>query len=149
MENQGGYGFYIDKTLKKLQSIYLQVFKENEIDLSIEQWAILHRIYELGDKASQTEITKTNYRNRASTSRVIAGLVKKKMIKKDRFEGDSKRFKLIVTKKGKSVVNTVEPLVHQLRKIGIQEINTKDFNTFIKVLDQIWTNYDLHEKSLK
>ena len=77
MKQPSGYGFLIDKTLKKLQSIYLYAFKDNGVDLTIEQWAILHRIYELGDEASQTEITKTNYRNRATTSRVISGLVKK------------------------------------------------------------------------
>lgn len=147
MKNHSGYGFYIDKTLKKLQSIYLQVFKEKGIDLTIEQWAILHRIYELGDKASQSEITKTNYRNRATTSRVIAGLVKKELIVKDRFEGDSKRYKLMVTTEGKAIVNTVEPLVHQLRKIGLKNISNKDYNTFIAVLDKIWSNYDQHEKS--
>lgn len=146
MKKPSGYGFYIDKTLKKLQSIYLQSFRENDIDLTIEQWAILHRIYELGDKASQTEITKTNYRNRATTSRVIAGLVNKKLIVKERFAGDSKRYKLTVTQEGKRIVATVEPIMYKLRKIGLKNIDKEDYDVFLSVLENIWENYDAYEQ---
>ncbi len=142
MKQPTGYGFLIDKTLKKLQSIYLKAFKEHGIDLTIEQWAILHRIYVLGDEASQSEITKTNYRNRATTSRVIAGLVIKGMITKDRFDGDSKRYKLTVTKTGHQTIETVEPIMYRLRAVGVKDINQKDYNTFISVLDRIWNNYE-------
>jgi len=142
MKKPSGYGFYIDKTLKKLQSVYLKAFKDNGIDLTIEQWAILHRIYELGEKASQTEITKTNYRNRATTSRVIAGLVKKGLVVKEKFEGDGKRYQLTVTKQGKKIVAKVEPIMYNLREIGVAHIDKNDFQLFLKVLDQIWTNYD-------
>ena len=145
MKQPSGYGFVIDKTLKKLQSIYLQAFKEHDVDLTIEQWAILHRIHLLGNEASQSEITKTNYRNRATTSRVIAGLVKKGLITKDRFEGDSKRYKLTVTATGHTVVSIVEPIMYKLRKVGISQINKEDYETFLSVLDQIWDNYDLYE----
>ena len=147
MKQPSGYGFSIDKTLKKLQSIYLQAFKEHGVDLTIEQWAILHRIYELGDKASQTQITKTNYRNRATTSRVIAGLVKKGLITKDRFEGDSKRYKLTVIPKGHKIIKIVEPIMYRLRAVGMTDINQKDYNTFISVLDKIWNNCDSYQQS--
>lgn len=144
MKKTTGYGFLIDKTLKKIQSIYLQAFKEQGIDLTIEQWAILHRIYEMGADASQTEITKTNYRNRATTSRVISGLVNKGLITKDRFEGDSKRYRLTVTDAGHKIVKTVEPIMYKLRAVGMTDINQKDYDTFITVLDKIWNNYEAH-----
>ena len=147
MKQPSGYGFLIDKTLKKLQSIYLQAFKDNGVDLTIEQWAILHRIYELGDEASQTEITKTNYRNRATTSRVISGLVKKELLEKDRFKGDSKRFKLTITPKGHKIIAIVEPIMYRLRDVGVTDINQKDYDTFISVLDKIWNNYESYQQS--
>lgn len=140
------YGFYIDKTLKKLQSIYLQTFKKNAIDLTIEQWAILHRIYQLGENGSQSEITKTNYRNRATTSRVISKLVQKGMVLKERFDGDGKRFKLTVTDNGKQLIERVEPLIINLRNVGVTEIGRQEFSTFISVLDKIWINYNSFEK---
>ena len=147
MKQPSGYGFLIDKTLKKLQSIYLHAFKDNGVDLTIEQWAILHRIYELGDEASQTEITKTNYRNRATTSRVISGLVKKELLIKGRFIGDSKRLKLTITAKGHKIIAIVEPIMYRLRAVGVMDINQKEYDNFISVLDKIWTNCESYQQS--
>lgn len=147
MKQPSGYGFLIDKTLKKLQSIYLHAFKDNGVDLTIEQWAVLHRIYELGDEASQTEITKTNYRNRATTSRVISGLVKKELLVKGRFKGDSKRFKLTITAKGHKIIAIVEPIMYRLRAVGVTDINQKEYDNFISVLDKIWNNCESYQQS--
>ena len=100
MDRTEGFGVYLDRTLKKVQSTFLQVFAENNINLTIEQWVILQKVYLLGDKASQAEISKTNYRNRATTSRVISGLSEKGLLKKQRFDDDQKRFQLALTKAG-------------------------------------------------
>ena len=142
-----GFGFYLDRTLKKIVTVFLQHFKENDIDLTIEQWVILHRIHDLGDDASQVEISKLSYRNRATTSRVISGLAKKSLIQKKRFKGDQKRFKLIVTKKGLQIVKKALPIVEELRAVGYQNINDADFEAFMKVLDQLWENYESIEKA--
>ena len=40
MDRTEGFGVYIDRTLKKVQSTFLQAFAENDIDLTIEQWVI-------------------------------------------------------------------------------------------------------------
>ena len=74
-ENQR-FGIYIERTFKKIISTYQQVFRDNNIDLTIEQWVILQRIDTLGQNASQAEIANTSYRNRATTSRVIEGFAK-------------------------------------------------------------------------
>lgn len=141
-----GFGFYLDRTLKKIVTVFLQHFKNNGIDLTIEQWVILHRIHELGEEASQVEISKLSYRNRATTSRVISGLTKKGLIQKKRFKGDQKRYKLIVTQKGEEIVKKALPIVEDLRAVGYQNINDDDFEAFMKVLDQLWENYESIEK---
>lgn len=140
-----GFGFYLDRTLKTLSSVYIKHFKANSIDLTIEQWVILQRIYELGSEASQVEISKISYRNRATTSRVIGGLISKGLVKKDRFKGDLKRYRLVITSKGNKVVQKVLPITRDLREVGYNNINKKDFDTFLKVLDQLWSNYDEYE----
>ena len=136
------YGYHIDKTLKKIQSSYLKAFADQGIDLTIEQWVILQRIYELGDMASQSEITKTNYRNRATTSRVISGLAAKELIIKDRFDGDFKRYKLVITDLGTEIVRKVLPIVNQLRRIGYKNIEQEESEIFLQVLEKISQNFE-------
>nr|WP_298794051.1 MarR family transcriptional regulator [uncultured Allomuricauda sp.] len=137
-----GIGLHLDLVLRKVQDAYLRKFKELNIDLTIEQWVILYRIYQVGDDVSQSDIVKSNFRNRATTSRVIGGLERKGWITKTRFEGDLKRFKLELTSEGKRVIATVEPHANLLRKQAIKGLNTNEFETFLRVLDQIGENYN-------
>ena len=127
-----GFGFFLDRTLKKIVTVFLHHFKKNGIDLTIEQWVILHRIHDMGDHASQVEISKLSYRNRATTSRVISGLCDRGLVKKKRFKGDQKRFKLTVTKKGQKIIDKALPIVEELRAVGYQNINDEDFASFMK-----------------
>jgi len=136
-----GIGLHLDLVLRKVQDAYLRKFKELEIDLTIEQWVILYRIYQLGKEVSQSDIVKSNFRNRATTSRVIGGLERKGWITKTRFKGDLKRFKLELTSEGKKVIATIEPHANLLRKQAIKGLGKGEFETFLKVLDQIGENY--------
>ncbi len=136
-----GIGLHLDLVLRKVQDAYLRKFQELQLELTIEQWVILYRIYQLGDDASQSDIVKSNFRNRATTSRVIGGLERKGWITKLRFEGDMKRYKLELTKKGRAIIDIVEPYANNLRNQAINGLNVLEFETFLKVLDKIGENY--------
>lgn len=137
-----GIGLHLDLVLRKVQDAYLRKFQELNIDMTIEQWVILHQIYELGDEASQRAIVQSNFRNRATISRVIGGLERKGWINKTRFDGDQKRFKLELTPKGKNIIDMVLPHAFELRRKAIENLDAGEFDTFLKVLDQIGENYD-------
>ncbi len=137
-----GMGLHLDLVLRKIQKAYLLAFDELGVDITIEQWVILYQIQQLGMKASQRDIVKSNFRNRATTSRVIGGLERKGWITKTRFEGDQKRFKLALTPEGQKILDTTLPSAMQLRKLAIKRIDTSEFEIFLKVLDQIGDNYE-------
>lgn len=136
-----GIGLHLDLVLRKVQDAYLRTFQELRIAMTIEQWVILYRIHQLGDNVSQSDIVKSNFRNRATTSRVIGGLERKGWISKSRFKGDMKRFKLELTKEGRKIINTVEPHANKLRNKAIEGLDVVEFETFLKVLDRIGGNY--------
>ncbi|MEZ4810392.1 MAG: MarR family transcriptional regulator [Allomuricauda sp.] len=137
-----GIGLHLDLVLRKIQDAYLRKFEALGVDMTIEQWVILHRIYELGEEASQREIVRSNFRNRATTSRVIGGLERKGWIKKTRFDGDQKRYKLELTTEGQGIIDSVLPHALQLRKLAIKGMDVLEFETFLRVLDQVGDNYE-------
>ena len=137
-----GIGLHLDLVLRKIQNAYLRAFEEIGVEMTIEQWVILHRIYELGDEASQRDIVQSNFRNRATTSRVIGGLERKGWVSKTRFDGDQKRFKLELTTKGQEVIDLVMPKALQLRKLAVKNMEAAEFVSFLQVLDQIGENYE-------
>lgn len=147
MDRTEGFGVYLDRTLKKVQATFMTAFAENDIDLTIEQWVILRRVHLLGPDASQAEISNTNFRNRASTSRVISGLCKKGFLNKSRFRDDQKRFKLVMTPSGQELMARVMPIIREIRKMSIAGIPEEDFDIFLSVLDKIWENYDRYERN--
>ena len=136
-----GIGLHLDLVLRKIQDAYLRLFSSLEVDMTIEQWVILHQVYVLGDEASQREIVQSNFRNRATISRVIGKLEKKGWLTKSRFEGDLKRFKLELTQSGQEVIDLVLPHGKELRKLAVKNIQKEDFETFLKILDQVGDNY--------
>ncbi|UII77004.1 MarR family transcriptional regulator [Flagellimonas sp. HMM57] len=136
-----GIGLHLDMVLRKVQDAYLRKFKELDIELTIEQWVILYRIYQLGEDVSQSDIVKSNFRNRATTSRVIGGLERKGWITKTRFDGDLKRFKLELTAEGRAIILQIEPHANMLREKAVAGLDTVEFETFLKVLDKIGENY--------
>lgn len=137
-----GIGLHLDLVLRKIQDSYLRKFEELGVDMTIEQWVILHQIYELGDEASQRDIVETNFRNRATISRVIGGLERKGWLKKTRFEGDQKRFKLELAPTGKELVEMVLPEAEKLRRRAINNLDSGEFENFLRVLEQIGANYE-------
>nr|WP_299073898.1 MarR family transcriptional regulator [uncultured Allomuricauda sp.] len=137
-----GIGLHLDLVLRKVQDAYLRKFKELGVELTIEQWVILYRIYQLGKDVSQSDIVKSNFRNRATTSRVIGGLERKGWITKTRFKGDLKRFKLELTLKGQDIISKIEPHANLLRKQAVKALDNEEFETFLRVLDKIGDNYE-------
>ncbi|RIV73761.1 MarR family winged helix-turn-helix transcriptional regulator [Flagellimonas aequoris] len=137
-----GMGLHLDLVLRKIQKAYLLAFDALGVDITIEQWVILYQIHQLGEEASQRDIVKSNFRNRATTSRVIGGLERKGWITKTRFEGDQKRFKLALTTEGQKILDLTLPSAMQLRKLAVKQIDSSEFEIFLKVLDQIGDNYE-------
>jgi DNA-binding MarR family transcriptional regulator len=138
-----GIGLHLDVVLRKIQEAYLRKFEELGVEMTIEQWVILHQVYTLGAHASQRDIVQSNFRNRATISRVIGGLERKGWLKKTRFEGDQKRFRLELTPKGQQIIDAVLPEAQILRQRAVQNLNSSEFDTFLRVLNQLSTNYDL------
>lgn len=136
-----GIGLHLDRVLRQIQKRYLSAFAEKDIEITIEQWVLLHKIYECGDHAAQADIVRTDFRNRATTSRVISGLERKGYIRKDRFDGDRKRFRLSLTPEGRELVRQALPLAQELRVLAVEGIDEGEFRVFLRVLEAIRSNY--------
>ena len=142
MDRTKGFGVNLAKTLTKIQQVYVKEFERNHINITIEQWVILQKISQLGKDATQASIVQSNYRNRATTSRLISALCEKGMIIKKRKSDYPNRFKLLLTQKGSELINKATPIVENLRIIAYNDIRKKDFEVFLEVLDKLWNNYD-------
>ncbi len=136
-----GIGFHLDMVLRTIQLAYTQRFREVGVEISVEQWVFLQRIHNKGGEAPQRELVRLNFRNKATTTRLIQGLVKKELLTQQRFEGDRKRFNLVLTEKGLELVQKLEPIAQELRSQAIAGIDESQWEIFLQILDKVRENY--------
>ena len=141
MDRTDGFGFYMDKTLKTIQLAYQQHFANHNIDLTIEQWVLLDYIEKLSPNAFQSDLAKLNFRNRATTSRVVKGLIQKGLVEKIRPVNNQKQFILELTKAGREAWAQANKSVQKMRALGKKNISPSDFDVFLSVLEKVHENY--------
>jgi len=141
MDRTDGLGFQIDKTLKTVQLAYQQHFTDHNIGLTIEQWVLLDYIQKLSPGALQSDLSKLNFRNRATTSRVVKGLIRKGLVAKLRLENNQKQYILDLTNEGVKKWHSANQVVQKLRRLGKKDISSADFNVFLSVLEKVHENY--------
>lgn len=138
------FGAYIDRTIKVIKQNYLQAFKEIGVDLTTEQWVILDSLYQ-ENGVSQTDLANGSFKNAPTVSRIIDLLCKKGLTERRRFENDRRRHKIFLTEKGTKIYEKAYPTVIDLRKKGWQNLSDEDYNHFLRIMNQIFLNFDLKE----
>ncbi len=135
------FGTFIDRNMKIIRNNYLKVFKEIGIDITTEQWVLMDCLYQ-NNGMSQTELATESFKNAPTVSRIIDLLCKKELTERLRFENDRRRYKIFLTKKGKKTYEKVYPHVIELRNKGWNNLSNDDYTTFLRIMNQIFTNYE-------
>ncbi len=143
-EDSKNFGAYIDRTIKIIRHNYVRTFKELQIDITTEQWVIMDSLYQQNG-ISQTELANGSFKNAATVSRIIDLLCKKGITERQRFENDRRRHKIFLTPKGVELVEKVYPSIHQLRRQGWNKLSDEDYETFLRIMNQIFNNFDSQE----
>ena len=134
-------GTLIDRTMKIIRSNYVQAFKKAGVDITTEQWVILDRLYD-ANGLSQTNLANDTFKNSATISRIIDLLSNKKLIERQRFENDRRRYKIFLTHDGVNVVETLRPYVFDLRRNGWNDISKEEYGDFVRIINRIYSNFE-------
>ena len=140
-DNTKNFGAYMDKTLKIIKLNYLKAFKALNLDFTAEQWVILDMLYQK-DGISQADLANASSKDAPTVSRIIDLLEKKGLVKRERFEHDRRRYKVFLSEKGKTDYETALPAVHKLRQQGWQGLSDEDYTTYLRIMNQIFKNFD-------
>lgn len=140
VENSKNFGFPIDRAIKMIRSKYNTAFKQLGFDITTEQWVILEKLY-WNNGQSQSDLADGSYKNAPTVSRIIDLLVKKGLVERQRFENDRRRYKIFLTEEGREVVDTCYPAILELRENGWQNLTDEDYETFMRIINQITDNH--------
>ncbi|MFT3919262.1 MarR family winged helix-turn-helix transcriptional regulator [Cloacibacterium sp.] len=137
MEKLDSIVFYnIEKAIKTYRNYAQRQLKANGYKITIDQWLIIKAILE-NPGITQNEIGDLAFKDNASITRIIDLLVKSKYINREINSDDRRKTNLEVTKSGKEIIEKVQNLIENNRKIaleGISEIQLEIMNsTLIRI----------------
>ncbi len=131
----------LDRTTRLLKQHYLRAFREEGIDISTEQWVLLDRLFTGGD-ASQTDLANGTFKDAPTVSRIIDKLARKKLVERQRFPNDRRRYLVAITEAGREVHARITPYVKDLRRQTWAGLTEQDFVRFQEILQHIRSNFE-------
>lgn len=133
------YGFYIERTMKKIRQHLQGRFAEMGADLTVDQWVLLDLLNKQ-DGLSQNEIARQVYKDAPTVTRIIDLLCKKGLTRRVADEADRRRFSIVLTSEGKAKVEEVLPVVIEVREQGWGGLSATDYADLIRILNTVFDN---------
>jgi MarR family transcriptional regulator for hemolysin len=131
--------YQLEKAIKSYRRYAQGRFRENNIDITIDQWLVLNALNE-NDEITQSDLAELVFKDKASMTRLIELLVLKKYIQRTAHDTSRRRFKLTITPKGHEVIGQILPLVKENRKHALKNINLELLKQTESVLKHISEN---------
>jgi MarR family transcriptional regulator, transcriptional regulator for hemolysin len=140
MEKPDQVIFYsLDKSIKTYRQFAQKKFIEAGLEITIDQWLVLNAIGEKPD-ISQLEIAEKVFKDAASVTRIIDLLIKKNYLAREAHSSDRRRFRLNLTKEGKTLLKTIARVVEKNRRTALKGIPEKDLMKMKETLNLMIDN---------
>ncbi|MFD2037026.1 MarR family winged helix-turn-helix transcriptional regulator [Belliella marina] len=135
------YSFLLDRTARKVKQYAQQKFNLGEFDITVDQWLVLKNLSE-NELLSQTELAQLVFKDHPTLTRIIDILSKKGYVERVPHPQDRRSFQLHLTILGAEKVNSLKPQVASIREKAWENLDTKDFEEFKRILNTIYNNLE-------
>ncbi len=140
MKKLEGLIFYnLEKAIKSYRKFAQLQLKEKGLTITIDQWLVLKTISE-NTEIDQTKIADTIFKDKASVTRIVELLVRKKLMTKQKDKANRRKHQLILTQGGKTLIGQVLPIIKNNRTVALKNISQKNTAAVQKVLKTIIAN---------
>lgn len=134
-------GMIIGRIRREMIRVLKKRFNEQtEIELTLEQYGLLHAINSEEDNVIQKNMAETMGKDKSAVLRLIDSLEKKELVKRVIDTNDRRKNYLIVTKEGEKLLERCSEIESGLIDKLHQGLTKTEINIFYKVLNQIKSN---------
>lgn len=140
MERLETINFYLlDKAIRTYRMYSQKKLRENGFKITVDQWLVIKVLME-NPGISQLQIAEKAFKDNASITRIIDLLVKSKYLDRKVNPKDRRTSILKVTNDGVDIINKVQDLVLQNRKIAQVGITIEELENLNATLKKIIKN---------
>lgn len=108
----------------------------NNYDITTEQWSVLNRLYR-HEQCNQKDLAKICFKDQAALTRILDILEKKDFVKREKSNNDRREFLLLLTSKGKDLVEKIRPNIQIAREKAFSGLEDKERETLFLLLRKL------------
>ncbi|MBX2931527.1 MAG: MarR family transcriptional regulator [Chitinophagaceae bacterium] len=114
-------------------------FRNNGIDITIEQWSILYHLWK-EDGLSQQELCNRTFRDKPSITRLIHNLEKQKLVKRVSDKKDKRVNSVCLTESAKKLHDITISIANQTMDEALVNVSKEEIETVKNVLQKVYDN---------
>ncbi len=126
-------------TAQAIKNALCQKFKEQEMDITTEQWSLLAKLY-YEDGIYQKQIGDYLSKDKPTITRILDLMEKKNLIIRMPDDKDRRKTKIYLTSDGKNTANKLVPIAETFQKNLTNEISREELEKFTQTLEKLCKN---------
>lgn len=134
-------GFIVAKTNYLMRTYFNKLIKENNLNVTTEQWAILNAVHN-NPGASQTELARACLKDKTNVTRILDLLVKKEYVRREIDVNDRRVYSISLTETGERVLKQLIGLANQGNQCFVSELEKDDYPELVRSLRVITETID-------
>ena len=131
---------WIGKTAKMMNVYISDVFHQNNITITKQQWIVLKILFESPEGIIQSKLAFITDRNKASLTRLINGMEKNKLVSRIQSKEDSRKNIVFNTQNGNELFLKTKPIMLKSISKAQEGISNAEMNAFIQIMKKIQKN---------
>ncbi|MBW0432672.1 MarR family winged helix-turn-helix transcriptional regulator [Leptospira yasudae] len=133
------FAYYFHRTDRLLRLHFTKLMTDHKEDITVEQWLLLNQLSVTGS-AYQTDLVDKTFKDRPNVTRLLDGLEKKDLVQREDDSEDRRKFKIVITKKGKALLERTVPRMLKERKLIYKGLSPSDLQTLKRISETIEAN---------
>lgn len=148
METIKPLGYILDQSLRVFRNQMISEFRKKEIDLTLEQFVILHMLHSDCDLI-QRDLANEMQKDKSVIVRQINNLLENQYIAGHVNKTDKRKKNLVLTRKGTEILAELKLIAQEVSEKLLTGVTPADLEIFQKVLRQIQVNGSVEESPCK
>ncbi|MBM3442224.1 MAG: MarR family transcriptional regulator [Bacteroidetes bacterium] len=114
-------------------------FKQNGVDITIEQWSVLYHLWK-HDGMSQQELCEASYRDKPSITRLLDNLERQGLVQRVPSKDDRRMKRIFLTTAGAGLRDSTMDLANKTLNEALEGVPAKEIELCKSVLQRVYDN---------
>ncbi|HEX7365846.1 MAG TPA: MarR family transcriptional regulator [Pelobium sp.] len=137
MEKYTAYSLLLDRTSKRVKQYAQKRFKEENFDITVDQWLVLKNLNEHNDQ-NQSQLAELTGKDHPTLTRILDLMCKKNLVERKPSAEDRRSFIIHLTDLGKAKQKEWVPKVDEIRAKAWEQLNDQDYQDLKRILNTIY-----------